>query len=86
MELRSWLQIMIKGFFGRFRIFWMNVFNLALGYIPWILWEGSRVNTTKSLRRLTLRNHRLRLKDKYWNCRDLNKKLLKQIIKDNVVL
>ena len=75
MELRSSLKIMIEGFFGRFRIFWVNVYNLALGYIPWILQKGSRVKTTTSLRRLTLRKDRLRVGDKYWNCTDLNKKL-----------
>ena len=33
-----------------------------------------------------LRNDRLRVGDKHWNCKDLTEKLLKQIIKENVVL
>ena len=33
-----------------------------------------------------LRNDRLRVGHKHWNCTDLNEKLLKQIIKENVVL
>ena len=33
-----------------------------------------------------VRNDRLRVGDKDWNCTDLNEKLLKQIIKENVAL
>ena len=32
-NLNSWLKILIKAFFGRSRIFWVNIFNLSGSYL-----------------------------------------------------